>query len=72
MCAFFFPLFLPCVSATGSCGKGKEDEPGKAAHEALIGRVRALGLMLFSIVLAILGQYEIYKLFDSMDAWEDG
>ena len=52
-----------------SCCKGGERSP----NEALIGRVRALSLVLFSIVLAILGQYEIYKLFeDRLDAWDYG
>ena len=49
-----------------SCTSGRE------VNDPMVGRVRALGLMIFSVVLAILGQYWLYDLFDEYGPWEDG
>ena len=58
-----FYIFLPRSCKSGGDG---------GASSPLVGRVRALSIMLFSVVLAVAGQYWWYEFFDETDAWEDG
>eukprot|EP00903_Cladosiphon_okamuranus_P022771 g20963.t1 len=57
-----------CCSCLGCCRSGGDG----GASSPLVGRVRALSIMLFSVVLAVAGQYWWYEFFDELDAWEDG
>lgn len=57
------PPSLPCSCKSGGDG---------GASSPLVGRVRALSIMLFSVVLAVMGQYWWYQVFDGFDAWQDG
>ncbi|CAM9570030.1 unnamed protein product [Scytosiphon promiscuus] len=58
-----------CCSCLGCC---KSDGGSAGVSSPLVGRVRALSIMLFSVVLAVAGQYWWYTLFDGLDAWNDG
>lgn len=62
-----------CVSCTSICcsclGCFKS---GGEVNDPMVGRVRALGLMIFSVVLAIFGQYWLYDYLDNLDAWTYG
>lgn len=55
-----------CCSCVGCCTGGGE------SNSAFVGRVRALTLMLTSVVVAIVGQYWLYEYLDGLDAWQDG
>ncbi|CBJ27137.1 conserved unknown protein [Ectocarpus siliculosus] len=58
-----------CCSCLGCC---TNSGGGDGANAPLVGRVRALTIMLISVVLAVAGQYWWYQLFDGFDWWNDG
>lgn len=56
-----------CSLPLHSCKSGGDG----GASSPLVGRVRALSIMLFSVVLAVAGQYWGYQVLDGFDAWQD-
>ncbi|CAM9842645.1 unnamed protein product [Choristocarpus tenellus] len=56
-----------CFSCVGCCCGG-----GETPRDLGMGKIRALALMISSLVLALASQYWLYEYLDGLDAWTEG